>query len=385
MQLGPLLAKRLDLAYEMRLKGYEPITPHLVGPAGIGKSMFLTQWAVRKAKQLGLAFVDADRINPEDVEQYLEEADQYFVFKDCRLTGLDPVDLSGQPRPVNSKYVAFLPLATARLLSACAGVLFIDELCNESRPNMLAQVFKVVRDYKIGDVALNKRAFVVAASNTAQYSSLVTSLPKPLRDRFDFIEVEAPPLEVWADWMDETYGRESWDREVLAYLYWKPSDFLANVSDTVEDSGYEPPATPRGWTYTALAFAMAKRNDGSEEMLHSIAKGKLGRVGETLMAFLSNKVPPFEELIKSPHIMRNFKVEQKYLAAMTVAEAVNRDSKNIPKAKPFMEYVADSDDREFMSALFAFLERPKRREVFTTVRNNEAIVKCLELTGRALL
>jgi len=47
--------------------------------------------------------------------------------------------------------------------------------------------------------------------------------------------------------------------------------------------------------------------------------------------------------------------------------------------------VADSDDREFMSALFAFLERPKRREVFTAVRNNETIVKCLELTGRALL
>ena len=136
-------------------------------------------------------------------------------------------------------------------------------------------MLKVVRDYKIGDVALNKRAFVVAASNTAQYSSLVTSLPKPLRDRFDFIEVEAPSLEDWADWMDEMYGRESWDREVLAYLYWKPSDFLANVSDTVEDSGYEPPATPRGWTYTALAFAMAKRSGGSEEMLHSIAKGSL--------------------------------------------------------------------------------------------------------------
>jgi cell division septation protein DedD len=83
--------------------------------------------------------------------------------------------------------------------------------------------------------------------------------------------------------------------------------------------------------------------------------------------------------------MRNFKIEQKYLAAMTVAEAVNRDSKNIPKAKPFMEYVAESDDREFMSALFAFLERSRRREVFTAVRNNETIVKCLELTGRALL
>ena len=250
---------------------------------------------------------------------------------------------------------------------------------------MLAQAFKLVRDYKVGDVALNPRALVVAASNTAQYSSLVTSLPKPLRDRFDFIEVEVPSFEDWADWMDETYGRESWDREVLAYLYWKPSDFLANVSDTVEDSGYEPPATPRGWTYTALAFAMAKREGGGEEMLHSIAKGKLGRVGESLMAFLSNRVPAFEELVKSPHVIRSFKVEQKYLAAMTVAEAINRDSRNIQKAKTFMEYVAEFDDREFMSALFAFLERPKRREVFAAVRNNERIVKCLELTGRALL
>jgi hypothetical protein len=112
-----------------------------------------------------------------------------------------------------------------------------------------------------------------------------------------------------------------------------------------------------------------------------VVRKSLSKAGHQYFTF----VLPFEELIKSPHIMRNFKVEQKYLAAMTVAEAINRDSKNIPKAKPFMEYVAESDDREFMSALFTFLERSKRREVFTAVRNNETIVKCLELTGRALL
>jgi len=385
MQLGPLLAKRLDLAYEMRLKEYEQITPHMVGPAGIGKSTFFREWAEKKAEQLGLRFVDADTILPEEGEKYLENAREYFVFKDCRLTGLDPVDLSGQPRPVNSKYVAFLPLITARLLSACAGCLFIDEFCNENRPNMLAQAFKLVRDYKIGDISLSPMTIVVAASNTARYSSLVTSLPRPLRDRFDFVEVEAPSLEDWADWMDETYGRENWDRDVLAYLYWKPSDFLANVEDTVEDEGYEPPATPRGWTYTALAFSLAKKRGGGEEMLRSIAKGKLGRVGETFMAFLSNKVPSFEELVRSPHVIRDFKVEQKYLAAMTVAEAINANSKNIQKAKGFLLYVAEFDDREFVSALFAFLERSKRREVYSAVKDDERIVKCLELTGRALL
>jgi hypothetical protein len=385
MRIGSLLEKRLDLAFEMRIKGYERITPHLIGPPGIGKSMFIAHWARRQARNLGLEFVDADTINPEDVEKYLEDAGKYFVFKDCRLTSLDPVDLSGQPRPVNGRYVAFLPLATAKLLSACAGVLFLDEFCNESRPNMLASAFKIVRDYKIGDMALNPRAFVIAASNTAETSSIVTSLPKPLRDRFDFIEVEAPKLEDWADWMDETYGRERWDREVLAYLYWKPSDFLANISDTVEDNGYEPPATPRGWTYVALAFAMAKQGGGSEETFHSIARGKLGRVGETLMAFLSNKVPPFEELVKRPQIISRFKIEQKYLAAITVAEAINIQPKNIAKAIQFLEYVAEVDDREFISALFAFLERPRRRDLYRAVQDNKRIVDCIALTGRALL
>lgn len=385
MRLGSLLAKRFDLSYEMRLLGYESITLHLIGPAGIGKSVFTRSWAMRKAKELKLQFVDADAILPEDVDKYLEEREKYFVFKDCRLTSMDPVDVSGQPRAVNGKYVMFLPLAVARLLNACAGVLFLDEFLNEGRPNMLANAFRIVRDYKIGDVALNPKAMVVAASNTAQYSSIANAIPRPLRDRFDFVEVEAPTLDDWADWMDETYGREKWDREILAYLYWKPSDFLANVADTVEDDGYEPPATPRGWSYTSLAFALVKRNGGSQEMLYSIAKGKLGRVGETLMAFLANKVPPFEELAKAPQVIRNFKVEQKYLAAMTVAEAINKNAKNIEKAKLFIEYVAEVDDREFVSALFAFLERSKRREVFNAVKNNQTVLKCLELTGRALL
>ena len=90
--------------------------------------------------------------------------------------------------------------------------------------------------------------------------------------------------------MDKTYGTEKWDRSVLAYLHWRPSDFLTNIADTVEDNGWEPPATPRSWSYVALAFAKTK----NEELRTSIAKGKLGRVGESLMAFLANRVPSFQ-------------------------------------------------------------------------------------------
>jgi len=298
------------------------------------------------------------------------------------LTGLDPVDLSGVPRPVNgSKYVMFLPLALAKLLSKCAGLLFLDEFLNESRPNMIAQAYKIVRDYKIGDIALNSHTLVVAASNAAEHSSISNSIPKPLRDRFDFIEVEASSLEAWAEWMDRTYGPEKWDRSVLAYLHWRSSDFLANIADTVEDNGYEPPATPRGWSYVGLAFAKTKNKD----LRASIARGKLGRVGESLMAFLANKVPSFEELVRHPEVIKDFNVEQKYLAAMTVAEAINKTTNNIRKSKKFMEFVANFDDREFVSALFAFLKKQRRREVFAAVRDNPKILKVLELTGRALL
>ena len=131
----------------------------------------------------------------------------------------------------------------------------------------------------------------------------------------------------------------------------------------------------------ALAFAKTK----NEELRVSIAKGKLGRVGESLMAFLANRVPSFQELVRRPEVIKDFNVEQKYLAAMTVAEAINKSERNIRRSKRFMEFVAEYDDREFVSALFAFLKKQRRREVFAAVKDNPKILKVLELTGRALL
>jgi len=374
--------ERLELSCVMREEGLEPITLHLIGPPGIGKSTVVREWAEMKANRLDKTLTDFDTLTPEDVESILSDPDRYYIFADKRLTGLDPVDTSGVPRPVNgSKYVMFLPLALAKLLCKCAGLLFLDEFLNENRPNMLAQAYKIVRDYKIGDIALNKQALVVAASNAAEHSSISNSIPKPLRDRFDFVEVEAPSVEAWTEWMDKAYGEEKWTRNILAYLHWKPSDFLANTTDTIEDNGYEPPATPRGWSYVALAFA--KTND--EKLRSSVARGKLGMVGESLVAFLSNKVPGFNELVRKPELMAGFNVEQKYLAAMTVAEVINKTSRSIGRAIRFIEYVAENDDREFISALFAFLEKRRRREVFAAVKENTKILKALELTGRALL
>ncbi|MEM4203454.1 MAG: hypothetical protein QXS54_05220 [Candidatus Methanomethylicaceae archaeon] len=167
----------LALSYKMRVEGLETATLHLIGPPGIGKSAAVRDFAKTLAAELNKKFVDFDDLSPDEVESILKSPDQYFIFADKRLTGLDPVDVSGIPRPVNgSKYIMFLPLALAQLLNKCAGILFLDEFLNESRSNMLAQAYKIVRDYKIGDISLSKSSLVVAASNSSEHSSIVGSM-----------------------------------------------------------------------------------------------------------------------------------------------------------------------------------------------------------------
>jgi hypothetical protein len=376
------IEKRLDLAYDMRTEKLEPITPHLIGPTGVGKSTAVRSFAKKKSTQLHKQFLDYSNLTLEDIEHILKSPDEYFLFADKRLTELDPLDLSGLPRVIeDSQYVIFLPLALAKLLSKSAGLLFLDEFLNESRPNMLSSAYKIVLDHRIGDVALNKHVLVVAASNSAEHSSLSNSIAKPLRDRFDFIETEASTVESWVLWMDQQYGVEKWDRNILAYLLWKPSDFITKVDDTMEDNGFEPPATPRGWSYTALAFA--KTSD--PQLRTSIAKGKLGQVGATLIAFLDNKVLSFNELAANPSVINDYNIEQKYLTALTIAGAITHIEKNLPKVKKLLEYISEKADRELIAALFAFLQKPQRRDLYLSIKDNPTILSALQQTGQALL
>jgi hypothetical protein len=124
----------------MRMDELEPITPHLIGPPGVGKSTIVREHAEKKANQLNKQFVDFDTLTPEDIQRLTESPEKYYLFADKRLTGLDPIDLSGLPRLVNgSQYVMFLPLALAKLLSKTAGLLFLDEFLMKADQTCLAQ------------------------------------------------------------------------------------------------------------------------------------------------------------------------------------------------------------------------------------------------------
>jgi len=374
----------LDLAYTARLDKLEPVTIHLLGPPGIGKSAIVKQWAMKKAKQLGKKWVDVDNLDREGLENILRNPSAYFLFADRRLMSLLPEDLSGIPRDVG-EFVQFKPLLLAKMLAECSGILFLDEYLYEKRENMKASSFKLIRDFKMGDLAMSQNVIVIAASNDPKHSAGSDPMWIPQRDRFVMIYVDSPSIEAWTTWMDETFGVDGWDRTCLAYLRWKPSDFLTNVEDLGTDDGVAPPASPRGWTIVST-YLLPKRSEHlDQDQMQSFIIGKLGTVGERYWAFRQNKVPSFDELAKDPSVIAHFKIEQKYLAAVTIAEAVNAAKERIKKAVPILEFIAKNDDREIISALFAFLSQQRRTEVFTAVRDISVIYKAMERTGKALL
>ena len=132
----------------------------------------------------------------------------------------------------------------------------------------------------------------------------------------------------------------------------------------------------------ALAFKMLK-TDGNLRRI--IAKGKLGSVGEMLISFLENKVPSFEELTKNPEVIRGFNIEQKYLVALTIAEAIRRDEKNAKRAYPVMKYIAKIDDREMINVTFFLLPREGRTALFRAVNEDPEIRNVMAATGKALI
>jgi hypothetical protein len=95
------------------------------------------------------------------------DPDKYFVYVDLRLTECEPSDLIGIPRDVDSS-VQYKPLMWARCLSRSAGVLFLDELTNLQRPDVISACYKLLYDRKAGFTAFHEDVLVVAAGNTPE-------------------------------------------------------------------------------------------------------------------------------------------------------------------------------------------------------------------------
>jgi len=312
-----------------------------LGPPGIGKSTMVRAFAEWEAKKLGLEFVDYDYTHYHDV---VKEPDRYYVFYDLRLTEVEPTDLGGIPRDLNTTAITNKQYDWAIALSkAKAGLLLLDEFNLHQRDDVESQSYKLILDRKAGSIRFSQNVRVIALGNTKETNPLVRFLSFGLRNRFNILKVDSPTIEEWSRWMDENVPE--WDKRGLAYLMKFRDDFLK--PPMTEGDGEDNWASPRTWHWL-----LEELPETPERFWLEKAVGYLGQeVGNKFTSFLRNPVPDPEQLLKNPEKFYGLNLDSKYLAVVLVGNHFCEDKKVSTKDVIAFLRTAASEGGEYL-ALF---------------------------------
>ena len=240
----------------------------LEGPAGSGKSQIVGQVA----------------------------ADLEYNFLDVRAVQLDPVDLRGLPR-IASDQTEWVP--PKFLPTSGKGILFLDELT--SAPQMTqAGCYQLVLDRRLGEYVLPDGWVVIAAGNPASERGVHFAMPRPLRNRFVHLELEAD-LNDWCKWAISAGIRP----EIIAFLRFKPD--LLHTADATSDANAWP--TPRSWEMASNVLrGVARRQgttflSGTSDFEAQLLDGTVGQAAAVeLLAFLRlfRQLPSIDEILLNP-------------------------------------------------------------------------------------
>lgn len=407
-----LEAKYKHLPEEERKKKIPaPPSIMLVGPPGVGKSVVVREVAEEIAKLMGREFRVYDPKLAEAIVTYEAPAEKLFIFHDFRLTEVEPSDLLGIPKLYEAGgYFIYYPPLWARMFATrnIAGVLFLDELTNVIRTDVLALAYKIFLDRRAGELEFAKDVIVFAAGNPTEWSTAARMVPAPLANRVLIIKVGARADESfileWGKWMYNRYG-DNWAEIVLYYLLRFPSSIMASkaIAETLE--GFP---SPRSWTWLALYAKEAldkymevskeiyrlskeyekapepkkreineklKKLKEEEERLYkkifNIAMGYLGREAATsFVTWLRKPVPGYEELKKKPELFPTSPDEQ-FLCISYLASAIRsiykegRIKEEIPYIAKIFDYMLEKKYTELFKLLRTLLEAGGLGEVIT--------------------
>ena len=163
-------------------------------------------------------------------------------------TQIAPEDVSGIPRIVGERSVFCPPrlLLPERPEPFC---LFLDEL-PACAPDVQKAFYSLLLERRLGEHALPKGTWVVAAGNRMQDRALARSMSSALVNRVTILHVRVD-VEEWLEWA----RRQGVRAEIRSFIAYMPDALMRPVPGEPV-----PFSTPRAWTLLSRALDMAEAN-----------------------------------------------------------------------------------------------------------------------------
>jgi MoxR-like ATPase len=209
-------------------------------------------------------------------------------------TQIAPEDVSGIPRIIGERSV-FCPPRVLLPETPEPFCLFLDEL-PACAPDVQKAFYSLLLERRLGEHALPKGTWVVAAGNRVQDRALVRALSSALINRVAILHVRVDVQE-WLAWAEKHGVRP----EVRAFISYMPDALMRPVP-----AEPAPFSTPRAWTLLSQALDLAEAAGMlSAETRRVLAFGRLSAEDAAVFCALAEELigpmKPLRHYIEDPN------------------------------------------------------------------------------------
>jgi hypothetical protein len=208
-------------------------------------------------------------------------------------TQIAPEDVSGIPRIVGERSV-FCPPRILLPENPQPFCLFLDEL-PACAPDVQKAFYSLLLERRLGEHALPKGTWVVAAGNRVEDRALVRALSSALVNRVIILQIRVDVKE-WLVWARNAGVRS----EVLSFITFMPEALMRPVPAVPV-----PFSTPRAWASLSAALDLTEAaNLLSREVRRALAFGRLTAQDAAVFCAMAEEaidgLLPLEEYLRNP-------------------------------------------------------------------------------------
>ncbi len=256
------------------------------------------------------------------------KVDPNFGLIDLRASQLDPVDVRGMPYVnIEKQESSWLPFDVFpnEERDGKFGLLLLEEL-NSAIPAVLASLYELLFDRRIGKYKLPDGWAVWALGNRDQDNGVTYQVPGPVANRFANHILVNPTVDDFCN-----HGFKVGCRlEVMAFLRWRP-ELMMNYDPKNPELTF---GSMRTWTYVSDLMKSWESQGKSfkDDLFLSLIQNCVGDgAGVEFIGFLDyfKKLPDLDDLIKDPENAPIYDVKDAHLNWAIICGLFNKaDGKN---------------------------------------------------------